>query len=148
LVEADPGIEHGQRQNHAVDQGPGDQVLRRVGHQPSEEVHLELAVRFPNRAFELHALAVDLKEHLAFLPMDRQAQLVFERFHSAQYLIDSVVRGTPAQAPVRHGGPKNHGFSARPGALTHRRTMAQAIQAVNTQIRANMPLKNIEREPT
>lgn len=81
LVQAHAGVEHQERKDHAVDQRPGDQVLRPVFYQPAQHAGLELAVRVPGGLFKLDALALDLEEHPAFLLVNRRAQFGFKRGH-------------------------------------------------------------------
>ncbi len=91
LVEADTGINHEHWNHHAVNDWPGDQVLWPVGHQPSEKVGLELAMRLLDRMLKLHALAFDLEENLALMIMDGAAQLGFERSNLVQNCMDLIV---------------------------------------------------------
>ena len=81
LIEADEQIENNQRDDHAVDDRSGDQVLRTVGNEPVKKSHFEPAVRVLDGMFEFDALPIDLKEHAALLIVERCPQFIFEGSH-------------------------------------------------------------------
>ncbi|MCX7257657.1 MAG: hypothetical protein NTZ64_13285 [Polaromonas sp.] len=84
LVKTDAHIEHQQRKNHCVNNRAGYQILRAIGDQPAKEILFKLEVCGLDRAFKLHPLALDLKEHFAFLLLNRCAQVAFQRGHLGQ----------------------------------------------------------------
>ena len=100
LVDADEGIEHDERNRHAVDERPGDQVLRPVDHQPAQKTFLQLQMRIPDRTLEFDAFALDLEKHPAFLLVDRAAQVILKRGNLLQYLVDSLIHGLSIRAPA------------------------------------------------
>ena len=85
---------HQQRDHHSVDEWPGDQVLWPVGHQPAEEVGLELAMSLPDGTLELNPLALDLEKHPTFLIVNSSAQFRLELGHLIQDVVDSIVHGS------------------------------------------------------
>ena len=93
LVEAHAGVDQQQGNHHAVNERAGEQVLWPVGHQPAKEAGLEFAVGLADLPLEFDALALDLKEHPAFLIVDCRAQFGFQFGHLVQDAVDLIVHG-------------------------------------------------------
>ena len=98
LIEAYEQVEQ-QRKNHAVNNGPGDQVLWTVGDQPAEEIILELAMRFFNGTLKLNAPPFDLEKHLRFLLMQRHAYLMLKCCDLMQQTANTIVNEAPIRLP-------------------------------------------------
>lgn len=91
LIEADEQIENEQRDDHAVDDWPGNQILRTVGNQPAKKSSFELAVRLFHGLFEFDALALDLEEHAGLLFLQRRSQIIFESGYLGNYVANSII---------------------------------------------------------
>lgn len=81
LIEADEEIEDDERDDHAVNDRPGKQVLWAVCQQPMEKSRLESAVSFHDGMLELDLLALNLEEQTALLVAQRVAQLFLKCAH-------------------------------------------------------------------
>ena len=84
LVEAHTQVQNKQWDDHEVDDGPGDEVLRPVSHQPAEKSLLEPQVCLSDGAFEFDALSLDLEEHAGLLLLQCCLQIIFE----SRYLVE------------------------------------------------------------
>src|SRR5450830_639365 len=78
LVEAHTDIQNDHWHDHAVNDGPGDEVLRPVSDQPAKKALFESPVGVADGFFELDPLALDLVQGAVFLLQHDVAQIVFK----------------------------------------------------------------------
>jgi len=110
LIKAHTPVQNEHRKYHAVDDGSGEQVLRPVGHQPTEKIVFKLPVRLPYRLLEFNPFAFDLKQGAGLLLLHGLAQVVFQCADLRQQMADFFVHDgsfehLSTQKPTRYKTP-------------------------------------------